>query len=177
VTAVEFGEELRPLAPAVANSEEMRLIFSRFPAAVGALCAMIDGVRIGMVATTLTVGVSYDPPMVLFSVRNASATWEQLRAAPCLGISVLGEDQGAAVRQLAGPAEHRFDDLATTYSNHRALFVNEAVTWMECIVDAEVPAGDHTVVTCRVVAIGHSRAARPLVFHDGRFPRLLGDDA
>lgn len=89
-----FGADLGTMLPAEPGSAQIKAVFNGFPAAVGALAALVDGQPHGLVATSVTVGVSYDPPMVLFSVSNDSTTWPRLRRARRIGISVLGEDQG-----------------------------------------------------------------------------------
>ncbi|WP_244278137.1 flavin reductase family protein [Gordonia westfalica] len=146
--------------------------FSAFPAAVGALCAVVDGEPRGLVATSLAVGVSYAPPMVSFSVRNESTTWPILSRADRIGISVLTEDQGAVCRKLAGQDGDRFSDVRTTVTPSGALFVDDASTWMECAIAGAAPVGDHTIVTFEVLSVGHERAASPLIFRNNGFLRL-----
>lgn len=48
-----------------------------------------------------------------------------------------------------------------------------AETYVECVLDAEYTAGDHTLLIGRVVALsGGSSEPDPLLFHQGRFGRL-----
>jgi flavin reductase (DIM6/NTAB) family NADH-FMN oxidoreductase RutF len=169
---VSFGIDAASMLPAEANSAQVRAVFDGFPAAVGALCALVDGIPQGLVATSMTVGVSYDPPMVLFSIRNASSTWPALRRAARIGISVLGEAQGPLCRQLASKAADRFAGIDATGTPDGALFIPGAVSWLDCSIVNEVPAGDHTVVLLQVHAVGHATEASPLVFHRSRFPTL-----
>ena len=168
----DFGDSLRAMAPALAHSGQVRTVFNSFPAAVGALCAKIDGQPQGLVATSLSIGTSFDPPMTLFSVRKESSTWPSLRAAPRLGISVLGEGQGELCRQISSRSGDRFANVHTTVTEHGAVFVEGAATWLDCEIAHEMPAGDHTVVIFEIHSVGHNRATPPLVFHNGSFPRL-----
>lgn len=166
-----FGTDAAVLAPAVAHSDQVRAVFSGFPAAVVALCATVGGAPHGMVATSLAVGVSYDPPMALFSARNDSETWPVLKAAGRIGASVLAEHQGTACRQLAAKGVDRFAGISTYAAGHGPLFVEGASCWMDCEVAGELPAGDHTVITFRIHQVGHGPDT-PLLFHNGRFPRM-----
>jgi flavin reductase (DIM6/NTAB) family NADH-FMN oxidoreductase RutF len=170
-----FGTLLPAMLPAEPGSAQVRTVFDGFPAAVGALCALVDGRPEGLVATSLTVGVSYDPPMVLFSVRNDSTTWPRLRRAPLIGVSVLGEDQAAVCRQIAAKGD-RFAGVDTLTSPDGALFVDGAISWLRCSIEREVPAGDHAVVILRLHEVGHAQHTRPLVFHRSRFPVLRHAD-
>ena len=166
-----FGTDVAVLAPAVAHSDQVRAVFGGFPAAVVALCAVVGGSPYGMVATSLAVGVSYDPPMALFSVRNDSLTWPVLKTAGRVGASVLAEHQGAACRQLAAKGVDRFAGLSTRATQHGSLFVEGASSWMDCEVAGELPAGDHTVITFRIHQVGQGPEP-PLLFHNGQFPRM-----
>lgn len=168
----DFGKGVHLLAPALAGSPEVRTVFSRYAAAVGALCAVIDGKPVGLVATSLAVGVSYDPPMVAFSVRRASTTWPVLRTAPRIGVSVLGQGQASACTQIAGSAAGRFRGLGLYETAESALFIKNAMTWLDCQISTEVEVGDHRVVVLEVLEVGHDRATEPLIFIDGEFPAL-----
>lgn len=173
ITHEQFGDDVTAMAPAIANSPQVRTAFSGFPAAVGALCAVVDDQPCGMVATSLMVGISYNPPMVLFSVRNDSSTWPILRRAERIGISVLAEHQGSACRQISSKqSADRFTDLEITVTEQGALFVCGAITWMDCEISSEFPAGDHRVIIFLVHEVGHSSTQPPLLFHNGRFPRM-----
>lgn len=158
--------------PGQLDPQLIRTAFASFPSGVAALAAVIDGEQIGLVASTFTVGVSLDPPLVLFCVRNDSTTWPVLRRAPSLGISVLGEAHDLACRQLASKAGDRFANISTKSSETGALFVHEAPMWMDCTIEQEVPAGDHHVVLLRVNALQVDAGISPLVFHGSIFRQL-----
>lgn len=168
----EFGVGVHALAPAVPGSHQVRTVFGRYAASVGALCAVVDGEPVGLVATSLAVGISYDPPMITFSIRNESSTWPTLRNASRIGVSVLGDSQASACWQIAGPAESRFRGVELHESDEGALFLRDAMTWFDCRVAAEVGAGDHTVVILEVVEVGHDQDTAPLIFLDGKFRAL-----
>ena len=70
----------------------LREAFGHFPSGVIAIAAEVDGVRVGLAASTF-VPVSLDPPLVSFCVQNTSETWPKLRSLSHLGISVLGESR------------------------------------------------------------------------------------
>ena len=77
----------------------LREAFGHFPTGVIAIAAEVDGVRVGLAASTF-VPVSLDPPLVSFCVQNSSETWPKLKGLPSLGISVLGESHDAAAKTL-----------------------------------------------------------------------------
>lgn len=168
----EFGCGVHALAPAVPGSAEVRTAFSRYAASVGAVCAIVDGLPVGIVATSLAVGISYDPPMITFSIRKESSTWPTLRKAPRVGVSVLSDRQAAACWQIAGRAADRFNGFDLEETPEGALFLHDAMTWFDCRVIDQVEAGDHVVVILELVEVGHDRASAPLIFLDGKFHAL-----
>lgn len=150
----------------------LRRAFGRFPSGIAALCAEIDGVPQGIVASSFTVGVSMEPPLVMFAVQNTSRTWPVLRSAQRIGVSVLGTGHDGVCRQIASRDGDRFAGLEL-HEAEGALFLDEAALWLECSIENEVPAGDHAVVLLRVHGYStHEDAHEPLVFHGSAFRNL-----
>ena len=149
----------------------LREAFGHFPTGVIAIAAEVDGVRVGMAASTF-VPISLEPPLVAFSVQNSSQTWPKLAGVPALGISVLGEGHHDAVRTLAARSGDRFAGIDTVSSPAGAVFVNDTCLWIESAVEHSVPAGDHTIVILRISDVTVHDGIAPIVFHRSRFRRL-----
>jgi flavin reductase (DIM6/NTAB) family NADH-FMN oxidoreductase RutF len=149
----------------------LREAFGKFPAGVIAIAAEVDGVRVGLVASTF-VPVSLDPPLVSLCVQNTSETWPKLRDLPHLGISVLGESHDAAARALAAKTGDRFVGLDTHSRESGAVFVEGTSVWLESAIEQLIPAGDHTIVVLRVRDITLHADVPPIVFHRSIFRRL-----
>ncbi|ROO86249.1 flavin reductase (DIM6/NTAB) family NADH-FMN oxidoreductase RutF [Actinocorallia herbida] len=159
-----------PIVPG-ADAPLLRTAFSCFPSGVTALCAIVDGEPVGMAASSFT-SVSLDPPLVSVCVANESRTWELLQDAPCLGVSVLGADQGPACRALAARGADRFAGLDLYATPSGAVLLRGAPAWLECAVEACLPAGDHRIVLMRVRAVDAEPHRDPLVFHASGFRQL-----
>lgn len=157
--------------PADLNPSTLREAFGHFPSGVIAIAAEVDGVRVGLAASTF-VPVSLDPPLVSFCVQNASETWPKLKGLPRLGISVLGESHDEAARTLAAKTGDRFAGLSTVSTQSGAVFVEGTSVWVESAIEQMVPAGDHTIVILRVADIMVHSAVSPIVFHRSTFRRL-----
>lgn len=151
----------------------LREAFGHFPSGVVAVAAEVDGVRVGLAASTF-VPVSLDPPLVAFCVQNTSTTWPKLRAVPVLGISVLGEAHDAAARALAAKTGDRFAGLETVSNGGGAVFIKGTSVWLESAVEQLVPAGDHTIVVLRIRDLTVHPEVAPIVFHRSTFRRLGG---
>lgn len=158
----------RDLGPAA-----LREAFGHVPSGVAALCTLVDGAPQGIVASTFTVGVSLDPPLAMFAVQKSSRTWPLIRAGGQIGVSVLAAGQAEACRQIASKSADRFAGIGLTATERGALFLSDAGLWLDCSVETEVPAGDHTVVLLRVH--GHSvgdNSGDPLIFQGSEFRSL-----
>jgi flavin reductase (DIM6/NTAB) family NADH-FMN oxidoreductase RutF len=151
----------------------LREAFGHFPTGVIAIAAEVDGVRVGLAASTF-VPVSLDPPLVSFCVQNTSETWPKLKDLPVLGISVLGESHDSAAKTLAAKTGDRFAGLDTTSSDRGAVFIHGTSVWLESAIEQVVPAGDHSIVVLRVHELTVHDDIAPIVFHRSAFRRLGG---
>lgn len=149
----------------------LREAFGHFPSGVIAIAAEVDGVRVGLAASTF-VPVSLDPPLVSFCVQNSSTTWPKLKDLPYLGISVLGEAHDEAARALAAKTGDRFAGLETVSTERGAVFIHGTSVWLESKIEQLVPAGDHTIVVLQVSDITMHPEVPPIVFHRSTFRRL-----
>lgn len=155
---------------------EIEAAFADFPSGVAALAAVVDGSPTGLVSTSFTVGISFEPPQVLFSVQKSSRTWPVLRQAARIGISVLAQGHEAACLQLASRSRDRFAGLEVSEGAGGALFVGGAAMWLECRVHAEHDSGDHTLVVLEVEQLHVADDAEPLVYHRRAFRGLHGPE-
>ena len=95
------------LTRTVLDQQTLREAYAQFPSGVVAIAAEIDGVPVGLAASSF-VSVSIDPPLVAVCIQNTSTTWPKLEAAPNIGVSVLGEAHNDAVRTLAAKTGDRW---------------------------------------------------------------------
>jgi flavin reductase (DIM6/NTAB) family NADH-FMN oxidoreductase RutF len=158
-------------ADVVLDPQRLRHGFGAFPSGVAALAALIDGVPLGIAASTFT-SVSLDPPLVSVCVAHTSTTWPTLRTARRLGISILSADQEWAGRQLAGKQADRFAQLSWNATRDGAVLLEGASGWIETSIEQQVRAGDHDIIVLRVHDLDADHDVSPLVFHASRFWRI-----
>lgn len=172
-----------------ADDAALKRAYSCFPSGVVAVCAHLgdtpdgdtagadtagtntESAMIGMAASAFT-SVSLDPPLVSVCVQLSSTTWPRLRHARALGVSVFAADQSVLCRQLAGPAERRFDGITPLGTDDGALFIPEAAAHLSCTVESEITAGDHLLILMRIHALAADPNVDPLVFHASTFRAL-----
>jgi flavin reductase (DIM6/NTAB) family NADH-FMN oxidoreductase RutF len=158
------------------DARALRQAFGCFPSGVTAVCGMVDGLPVGMAASSFT-SVSIDPPLVSVCVANESATWQALRKLDGLGVSVLSTDHELACRQLAAKSGDRFAGLAWYATDEGAVMMEGSALHLVCTLDAELPAGDHHIALLRIRELQLSHEVPPLVFHQSAFRRLVLDVA
>jgi flavin reductase (DIM6/NTAB) family NADH-FMN oxidoreductase RutF len=158
----------------VLDATKLRQTFGCFPSGVTAICGLVNGRPVGMAASSFT-SVSLDPPLVSVCVANTSTTWPLLRTAPSIGVSVLGADHEKASRQLSSRAEDRFAGLAWEATPSGAVVLLGAPATLECVIEKEVPAGDHHIALLRIEAMAADPDIAPLVFHGSRYWQVIAE--
>lgn len=156
------------------DPDRLRQAFGFFPTGVVAVAAEVDGAVVGLAASSFTT-VSLDPPLVSVNLAVTSKTWPDLRRAPHLGVTVLADHHDRVCRQLAGPVDQRFDDVAITVTEDGAVTLDEGLARFDCTVYREVDAGDHILVLLQLHAVEHvdqASPSAPLVFHRSAFGKL-----
>jgi flavin reductase (DIM6/NTAB) family NADH-FMN oxidoreductase RutF len=166
------------------SSGRLREAFAGFPSGVVAIAASVDGVDEVLVVSSFTVGVSMDPPLVMFAVQHSSTTWPVLRDAAGrgagaggaggsgvrLGVSVLGEGHLDVARQLAGrDRAARLAGLSVTRSVSGAVLLAGAPMHLVCSVYETHRAGDHDIVVLGVEDLALDGSVRPLLWHRSAF--------
>jgi len=149
----------------------LRQVFGVFPTGVTAVAALVDGAPVGIAANSFT-SVSLDPPIVSVCVAHSSTTWPALQHVPRLGVSVLGEHQESAGRQLGARHGDRFAALPWHATDDGAVLLDGASAWLDCSIHDRIAAGDHDIVLLRVHELDADPAVAPLVFHASRYCRI-----
>lgn len=156
------------------DPDRLRHAFGIFPTGVVAVAATVDDRPVGLAASSFTT-VSLDPPLVSINLARTSKTWPDLRRSSHLGVTVLADHHDVVCRQLAGPVEHRFDEVPYTATEDGAITLDEGLAQFDCTIYREVEAGDHILVLLELHAVTHvddSAPSAPLVFHRSGFGRL-----
>jgi 3-hydroxy-9,10-secoandrosta-1,3,5(10)-triene-9,17-dione monooxygenase reductase component len=137
----------------------LRAAFGRFATGVALVTAEVGGSSHGLIVSTFTA-VSLEPPLVSFCPGRGSLTWRRMRQAGRFDIHVLGARHAAFARRAAEPGANRFAEPSV---------LHHAVALIECDLEAEHPAGDHSIVVGHVRDVRVSPDSEPLVYFDGGF--------
>jgi 3-hydroxy-9,10-secoandrosta-1,3,5(10)-triene-9,17-dione monooxygenase reductase component len=129
------------------------------------------GALVGMVVGTFT-SVSLEPALVGFLPSKQSRTWQQIEATGRFCVNVLGHDQFALCKQMAGNHQGRFSNVE--YSLRESLFpvLTGSIASFCCNLHSVLDAGDHVFVLGEVSDMQVARDVAPLVFFRGVYRSL-----
>lgn len=115
------------------------------------------------------MSVSLEPPLIVVSLRNASAFLEHVNVGDSFGVSVLAEDQRELSDHFGGrPSGHAEPSL--TVENETPL-VEGAIAALIARVREIHPAGDHRLVVAGVERLEETQR-KPLLFFGGGYAGL-----
>ena len=153
------------------DARALRDVYACFPSGVTALCALLDGVPVGIAASSFTT-VSIAPPLVSVCIQRNSTTWPLLQVAPRIGVSVLGELHGKVCRQLAAKTGDRFEGTDWFAASEGSIFIRNSPVLLDCSIYRSYEGGDHELVLLEVHGTRVESELAPLIFHGSRFRRL-----
>jgi flavin reductase (DIM6/NTAB) family NADH-FMN oxidoreductase RutF len=145
-------------------TDDLRVVMRRFPAGVAVVTVDLDGERLGLTLGTL-VTLSLDPPLVGFAVRKDAALHELLRRAGRFGISLLAAGQEGLAQHFArGVPPIGLWQGVEVLDEDGAPLLAGAVGWLRGHVQAEHPAGSHTLFVGEVESASPGPSDRPLAY-------------
>ncbi|MGW2218996.1 flavin reductase family protein [Nonomuraea sp. NPDC001684] len=152
------------------DGRRFRQVLGRFATGVVAITALdpANDQPCGLAANSFT-SVSLDPPLVAFCVAHTSTSWPRVRGAKVVTVNVLAEHQQPVCAQMAAKGGDKFAGLAWTGSPGGNPVLEGALAWLDCVIEAEHPAGDHMIVVARVLQLDTHADGGPLVFFQGGY--------
>jgi flavin reductase (DIM6/NTAB) family NADH-FMN oxidoreductase RutF len=154
------------------DSTLFRSVLGAYPTGVAVITAASpDGVRHGMVVGSFS-SISLDPPLVGFFPDVKSRSWAQMAPVGRFCVNVLGSEQLDLCRRFASRADDKFADLAHGHTPSGQPLLEDAIAWIDCVVERVTEVGDHFLVVGAVEALGRGDAGTPLLFFSGQYHDL-----
>ena len=151
----------------------LRAALGRFATGVTIItCRGADGAAVGLTANSFT-SLSLDPPLVLWSLRQASSSLAAFQAAEHFAINVLAETQVDLSRRFAAATTDKFADGVWVDGHGGAPVLGGCAAVFECRTETRQIAGDHVLFIGRVLRLA-DLAVAPLLFQGGHY-RMLGE--
>jgi 3-hydroxy-9,10-secoandrosta-1,3,5(10)-triene-9,17-dione monooxygenase reductase component len=155
------------------GGSDFRTVLGHFATGVTIITAVDDGEPAGVAANSFT-SVSMDPPLVLFCVGRSSTTWPRIEQARRFAVNILGEHQEDLSRLFATKGADRFGQTDWHVGVGGSPVLHDVLAYLDCEFWAEYDGGDHIIVVGRVLDLGVTHHAGPLVFFRGEYMRLTG---
>ncbi|HEV7467399.1 MAG TPA: flavin reductase family protein [Candidatus Dormibacteraeota bacterium] len=151
------------------DQEAYRRILGHFLSGVAIVTGMGDSGPAGLAVNSFTA-VSLEPPLVAFFPAAQSTSWPRIRSAGRFCVNILGHEQEDVCRRFAMSGVDKFAGLGWSAAPSGAPLLDGCLAWIDCTLDSEHPAGDHTVVLGRVIAFeARDDAEHPLAFYRGGY--------
>lgn len=150
-----------------------RSVLGHYPTGVCVVTGSdVEGVATGLVVGSFT-SVSLDPPLVAFFPDKSSTSWPQVRACGHFCVNVIGADQLSLCMQFAAKGGDKFKGVSHRMSPRGMPVLDDVVAYIECHIQDEIEAGDHTIVLGRVQHLQVESGSEPLLFSKGRYGRFV----
>lgn len=135
-----------------------------------------DGIH-GITVNSFT-SLSLDPPLCLICIQHDAKAHREIPAAGGFAVNILADGQSDISDRFAGRGNlaDPFAGLDLAAAPSGAPVFRGALGYLDCVLHAELPGGDHTIYVGRVVHAEALGQAPPLLFFGGRY-RALADPA
>ncbi len=151
------------------DDRAFRSVMGNFCTGVVIATGAIDGVPAGFAAQSF-VSLSLDPPLVALCPGKDSTSWPKLRASGSFCINILSSNQQSVCETMARPGGDKFADFAWQTGITGSPILDGVLGFVDCDIEAEHDAGDHTIVIGRVRdfrIVADDNA--PLLFFRGKY--------
>jgi flavin reductase (DIM6/NTAB) family NADH-FMN oxidoreductase RutF len=158
--------------PAI-DTPALRGALGRFATGVTIItCLGDDGRPVGLTANSFSA-LSLAPPLVLWSLRNASPSLPAFSRSTHFAVNVLAETQVELSRRFASPALDKFGDGVWSPGLGGVPVLAGGAAVFECTLQSQQEAGDHVLFIGQVQRFTDLSLA-PLLFQGGHY-HLLGE--
>lgn len=149
-----------------------RDVLGRFATGVTVVTALEDGLPVGFTCQAFA-SLSLRPPMVVLAPAKSSTSWPRMAKAGAFCVNILGDGQQEVSEAFAEPREDKFAGVPWHLGAAGTPVIDGSLAWVECALGSVHDAGDHELVTGRVLELGVGEGS-PLIFYRSRYRRLGG---
>jgi 3-hydroxy-9,10-secoandrosta-1,3,5(10)-triene-9,17-dione monooxygenase reductase component len=150
------------------DSQLFRSTLSQFCTGVVVALGCLDGEPVGFAAQSF-VSLSLDPPLVGLCPAKTSTSWPKIRASGSFCINILAAHQRPICESFARSGGDKFAGLAWQPSATGSPLLEGILAYVDCELEVEHDAGDHTIVVGRVKDLGVLASGEPLLFYNGAY--------
>lgn len=152
--------------PAV-SAAHLRRVMGHFASGV----VIVGGIdSLGPVGLTCQsfFSLSLDPPLVAIAPSHTSTSWPRIAAQGAFAVSILSAQQQELSRSFSVSGIDKFEGVSWRTAHTGSPIIEGALAWVDCRIEKVHEAGDHYLVTARVLHAGHLEG-QPLLYFRGRY--------
>lgn len=151
------------------DAREFRNTLGHFCTGVVIATGCVDGQPAGFAAQSFS-SVSLDPPLVALCPAKTSTSWPRIRDSGSFCINILSGQQKAVCDVFARSGIDKFEALSWHPGVTGSPVLEGVLAYVDCDLEAEHDAGDHTIALGRVRDIRILEPdGSPLLFFRGAF--------
>jgi 3-hydroxy-9,10-secoandrosta-1,3,5(10)-triene-9,17-dione monooxygenase reductase component len=163
-------EDLESTGVSTFDEARFKEALGHFATGVTVVTALEDGQPVGFTCQAFS-SLSLDPPLVALAPAKTSTSWPRIARAGAFCVNILSEHQEALSRTFSVSGGDKFTGVGWHPGQTGAPVLTGCLAWVECELGLIHDAGDHELVTGRVVDLGVA-GGRPLLFYRGGFGTL-----
>ena len=134
--------------------------------------SVADGGEVNAFTANWLSQASFDPPLLMVSVENASKSLGMIRNSRRFAVNVLESGQrelAGALGKTALKVPDKLKGLGYDISESGCPLLHDALAWVECRVINSIHAGDSTIIIGEVINVGLWREGTPLTMKEAGF--------
>ena len=149
--------------------------FRRHAAGVAVITALApDGRPVGFTATSLA-SLAASPPLATFNMARTASSWPAIEQTDRVAIHMMGQDDFAVARIMAGDNAHRFDGDHWEPGPHGLPILKEVTAWMVGTIVARTSVEANAMIAVQIEQGALGEPDEPLLYHERSY-RALGDE-
>ena len=134
----------------VLTQTAIRHALGHFPTGVTVISTVdVHGKPYGVTVSSFS-SLSLDPPLVQWSLTTSSYSYPIFKQVKHFAVSILASDQEEISRIFCKPLD-RFAEVESIAGLEGLPLVAGCLGWIECYLEQEIEAGDHTIFIGRVI--------------------------
>ncbi len=149
------------------DETRFRDVLGYFATGVTVVTAIEDAGPVGFTCQAFT-SLSLDPPMVALAAAKTSTSWPRIAEAGWFCVNILADDQDGLCRAFAVSGSDKFRGVEWSPGTNGVPRLDGVIAYVDCELIAIHDAGDHELVTGKVVDLG-TGPGKPLLFYRGEF--------
>jgi flavin reductase (DIM6/NTAB) family NADH-FMN oxidoreductase RutF len=135
------------------NIADLKEAMSAFVTGVCVVTTQLEGSDYGMTCNSFNI-VSLEPPLVMWSIRQSSASFPAFAYSKGYVVNVLSDSQQEqALKFTQGSHAERFAGVDTCRMPNGIKRLNGVIAWFDCTLQQVINLGDHAILIGNVNAV------------------------